>query len=85
MNRIVLHPRAKKFLQKITKRELSQIVQKLKTLRQNPFSRQLDIKKLETKTNYRLRVRSFRIIYSFYPENKIIYVEEIDFRGSVYN
>ncbi len=41
-----------------------------------------DVKKLQGRTGYRLRVGNFRIIFSF-SEN-ILYIEEIDNRGQIY-
>ena len=41
-----------------------------------------DVKKLQGRTGYRLRVGNFRIIFSF-SEN-ILYIEESDNRGQIY-
>ena len=41
-----------------------------------------DVKKLQGRTGYRLRVGNFRIIFSF-SEN-ILYIEEINNRGQIY-
>ena len=41
-----------------------------------------DVKKLQGRTGYRLRVGNYRIIFSF-SEN-ILYIEEIDNRGQIY-
>lgn len=41
-----------------------------------------DIKKLQGRTNYRLRVGDFRIIFD--KSGNILYIEKIDNRGQVY-
>lgn len=41
-----------------------------------------DVKKLQGRTGYRLRVGNFRIIFDF--AGNIIYIEEIDSRGQIY-
>lgn len=84
MNKVVFHPEAKKFLRKISKKDLRQIVNKLELLQKNPFSNRLDIKRLATKNSYRLRVGTIRVIYELHLKQKIIYIRNIDFRGGVY-
>lgn len=41
-----------------------------------------DVKKLQGRTGYRLRVGNFRIIFD--RTGNIIYIEEIDNRGQIY-
>ncbi len=41
-----------------------------------------DVKKLQGRTGYRLRVGNFRIIFDF--AGNIIYIEEVDSRGQIY-
>lgn len=41
-----------------------------------------DVKKLQGRTGYRLRVGNFRIIFS--SSENILYIEEIDNRGQIY-
>lgn len=41
-----------------------------------------DVRKLQGRTGYRLRVGNFRIIYD--TSGNILYIEEIDNRGQIY-
>lgn len=41
-----------------------------------------DVKKLQGRPGYRLRVGNFRIIFD--KEGNIVYIEEIDSRGQIY-
>jgi mRNA interferase RelE/StbE len=85
MFNIVLHPRADKFLLKISKNDQKQIILKIQKLKSNPFNAELDIKKLATtQRSYRLRIRRFRIIYELDSDKKTIYINDIDFRGNIY-
>ncbi len=54
----------KKFIKSRTKKELELIDQKLTILSFDPFSDELDIKKLKGyESRYRLRIGKYRIIY----------------------
>lgn len=41
-----------------------------------------DVKKLQGRTGYRLRIGTFRIIFN--SSKNILYIEEIDNRGQIY-
>ncbi len=41
-----------------------------------------DVKKLQGRIGYRLRVRNFRIIFDL--EGNVLFIEEIDNRGQIY-
>ena len=67
---------ALKFLQKqdiLTQKRIIKAINKL------PFG---DVKKLQGRTGYRLRIGDFRIIFD--KKGNIIYIEKIDNRGEIY-
>jgi len=85
MIKVVFHPQTKKFLKKITRQDLVQVIKKIEQLQKNPFDKQLDIKKLATKGNsYRLRIGKIRVIYEIDFKKNILYIYDIDFRGNIY-
>lgn len=79
------HPRATKFLDKIPLKLSRGVVKKLDVLQNDPFSKQLNISPLKgAKSSWRLRVGNIRVVYEVDKESKTIYVQDIDFRGSIY-
>ncbi|WP_397386551.1 type II toxin-antitoxin system RelE family toxin [Paenibacillus roseipurpureus] len=76
---------ALKYLQKLDKPTRTRIVQHLQILSENPYHTELDIKRMQGTTgDYRLRVGSFRVIYSVKDAVLLIYVIKIGSRGDVY-
>jgi len=75
---VFIHESAQKFLDKIEKKTQEGITEHLKKLAENPYSTQLDIKKLKGLKNkpdlFRLRVGEYRTIY-FVKENAILITE----------
>jgi len=85
MIKVFFHPKTKRFLKKITHKDLVQVIKKIEQLQKNPFDKQLDIKKLATKGNsYRLRIGKIRVIYEVDFRKNILYIYDIDFRGNIY-
>ena len=84
---IFIHGSARKFMDKLDEKKYLHIKEYLKKLAENPFSNQLDIKKLKGikggQDAFRLRVGEYRIIY-FIQENKI-WVTEIMIRNKGYD
>ena len=85
MIKIAYSSRAIKFLKKSPQNLRPRIILKIKLLSENPLRSDLNIKKLSgTKRSYRLRIGNIRVIYELKMEEKIVYIHEIGFRGSVY-
>ncbi|MFN4212853.1 MAG: type II toxin-antitoxin system RelE family toxin [Microgenomates group bacterium] len=85
MYKICYHPRVEKFLKKLPKQITKKIFEKIEILKKNPFSFQLDSKKLiTTEKSYRLKIGKIRVVYEINTQNKLIYVHYIDFRGNIY-
>jgi len=79
------HPNCFKKLKKIPASDGEKVLLKIKQLAKNPFSRNLDIRKLaNTKNSFRLRIGDLRVIYELEDKKKIIWIWEIDYRGKVY-
>lgn len=82
---ILYHPRAMKFLRKISKREAKIIIDHIGKLNAYPHLIGLDVKKLtHTKQSYRMRVGNIRVIFEIHILDKTIYIHDIDFRGNIY-
>ena len=75
-----------KFIKKRVPREKERILQKFEELKINPYpaSEKLDIKKLQGKSGFRLRVGTYRFLYDVLDDELIIYMEEADNRGDIY-
>jgi len=65
--RLLLHPYVNKFLERIDKKSSDDIKSHLRKLADDPFDRELNIKKLKGRDKkpvpFRLRVKDYRIIY----------------------
>ena len=72
----------KKDLGKIEKQHLSGILKRIAALAENP--RPSDCKKLSAQNVYRVRQRSYRIIYQIFDEHLVVIVVAVGSRGSVY-
>lgn len=84
---IFLHDAARKVLTRLDKKTQDSIKDHLRKLAENPYSRQLDIKKLKGLQNkpdlFRLRIGDYRIIY-FLQENAV-WITEIMTREKGYD
>lgn len=80
--KIVLSPRAVKQYNKIGSKDRQKVNRKIGLLSRDP----LIGKTLqgEYKGEYSLRAWPLRIIYTFDPDEQIIQIEDIDYRGDVY-
>ncbi|EOS58458.1 MULTISPECIES: type II toxin-antitoxin system RelE family toxin [Paenibacillus] len=74
-----------KYLQKQDITTRNRILDHLKILSENPRHPELDIKRMQGMENhFRLRVGSFRVIYSVIDNELIIIVVKIGSRGDIY-
>lgn len=60
------------------------IIDKIKKLAIDPYSKELDIKKLKGIDGYRLRVGEYRIIYDLDKGQLIVQIVKIQSRGNIY-
>ncbi len=77
---------ALKYLQKLDKSTRTRITNILQVLSEDPFHPELDIKRLKGTDNdyYRLRIASYRVVYSVENEMLMIYIIKIGPRGDIY-
>lgn len=81
----VYHPTVAKKLKRIHPNDRKRILAKLRSLAKNPRDQALDVKKLaNTENTYRLRTGDLRAIFEIAEEERIIYIWDIDYRGSIY-
>lgn len=86
MYEIVINRKIGKRLAKLSASEQKKIKKVLRDLKKSPLPKGRDLKKLHSKKYpiWRIRIGDLRIIYAFFPKEKIIKVVKIDFRGRVY-
>lgn len=76
---------ALKYLKKLDKPTRTRIYNHLKILSQDPYHSELDIKRMQGTTDeYRLRIGTYRVIYSVENNRLLIYIIKIGPRGDVY-
>ncbi len=81
MYKLVIRPKAEKNFSRLPQRLQQKILNSLKKLKNDPFQKSLDVKKLVgTKKSYRMRVGGLRIIYEMNTDLKEISVTDVDFR-----
>lgn len=84
MYKAIFHPRTKKFLKNVTKKEFDSILRCVDILQRNPLSNKLNIKKLTNMSGYRLRVGKIRVLYELDIKNSTVYIHLVGYRGNVY-
>jgi mRNA interferase RelE/StbE len=72
---------SKKFLKKLDKHEAGMIVNKIYSMRENPFR---NLKRLQGNKLWRLRIGDYRAIVDVIVSNNKIFVVKIGKRGGVY-
>lgn len=82
---IEFYRKALRYIQKLDKPTRKRISKEIKLLSEDPFHPGLDIRRLQGTINeYRLRVGSYRVVYSVENEILYIYIIKIGPRGDVY-
>ena len=86
MYKIIYHKRVIKFIKKRVPKEKEKILKTIKKLKSNPYptDTNLDIKKLQDRYGFRLRVGDYRFLYDVIDDELIIYIEDADNRGDIY-
>jgi mRNA interferase RelE/StbE len=80
--KIYIKPTAVKELQKIPKRDVSKIIEKIRSLSSNP--RPPGCEKLSADEKYRVRQGRYRIVYSIEDDILVVLVIKIGHRKDVY-
>lgn len=82
---IKFHKNAIKAIQKLDKSTRNRILDQISILSENPRSPELNTKKMQgTKNQFRLRVGSYRIVYSILNDELIIIIIRVGSRGDIY-
>ena len=85
MYKVFYHRRARKHLKKLPKADQIKIATKVSKLQLNPLNHELDIVRYQkAKKSWRVRTGNLRIIYTFNSKQKIILIEFLGYRGSIY-
>jgi mRNA interferase RelE/StbE len=84
--KILLHKKVIKFISSRTIKEKHKIKNKFSQIEINPYptNKQLDIKKLQGKNGFRLRIGNYRFIYDVIDDELIVYMENANSRGNIY-
>jgi mRNA interferase RelE/StbE len=81
---IVYTKQVVKTLQKMPVSIARSILQKIEQIAEDSFKSQLNVKKLQNREGYRLRVGDWRILYEVQQEKILILVLKIGLRKEVY-
>ena len=75
-----------KFIKKRIPKEKAKILEQFEKLKLNPYpsNTQLDLKKLQGVSGFRLRIGDYRFLYEVVDSELIIYMEDADNRGDIY-
>lgn len=84
MYQVVYTKQAARALQKMPRNLASQVRQKLDRLAKDPYAANNNVKKLQDRPGYRLRVGDWRVIYELEDDVLRILVLKIAPRGEVY-
>ena len=84
MYKIIFAKDAQKTLLRLPRNTANLIRQKLEQLAEDPFTSSLNVKKLQNRTGYRLRIGDWRVIYELQNDELIILILKIAPRGEVY-
>ena len=86
MYRIVYHKSVVKFIKKRVPKEKEKILERLEQLKLNPYpdNESMDIKKLQGRVGFRLRIGNYRFLYDVVDDELVIYMEKADNRGDIY-
>ncbi|MEZ5690527.1 MAG: type II toxin-antitoxin system RelE/ParE family toxin [Rickettsiales bacterium] len=60
------------------------IINKIRQIAENPYATNNNVKKLQGRDGYRLRVGDWRIIYELHDDILIMIILEMDSRGGIY-
>ena len=84
MYQLKYRKKARNYLARLPRKIKTTIIEKLHELCKNPNNSELDIKRLEGSSSFRLRIGQYRVIYTLHADVLIIEVVKVGSRGDVY-
>jgi len=82
---VKFHKNALKSIQKLDSSTRNRILDHINILSENPRNSELDIKIMQGFENrFRLRIGSYRVVFSIYKDQLIIVIIRIGSRGDIY-
>ena len=86
--KVKIRKNSKKFLDRLSSKDRERIISKIRDFRSwlTGENVTVDVKKLKGKWKgfYRIRTGKIRILLKVYPEDRLIEIYDIDYRGDVY-
>jgi len=86
MYKVNYHKQVVKFIKKRIPKDKNKILEKIEELKLNPYptNQNLDVKKLQGKNGFRLRVNDYRFLYDVIDNELTIYMEDANNIGDIY-
>jgi len=82
---VKIERKVQKFLNSLREKDRKEIIKKIQILSENPFSKELDIKKMKGEEDiFRLRSGQLRLLYKIYKESYLIIVFKGAYRKDIY-
>jgi len=82
--KIIFKKEATKSLNRLPRNVANTIREKLEAIAANPYADHPNVKKLQGREGYRLRVGDWRVIYEIQNDQLVILVLRVALRGEVY-
>ena len=82
--RVEFSKEAANFLEKQDKKTAARIFARIKKLAEDPYAPNNNVRKLQGRDGYRLRIGDVRVIYEIYDDILLVDVLDIGYRGGIY-
>lgn len=82
MKQVIFHTRALRTLARIPRNEADRIRQKIYQYASDPVSLKMNVRKLQGRAGFRLRIGIWRVIFD--ENGEVLDVLDVDSRGSIY-
>ncbi len=82
MKQVIFHTRALRTLARIPRNEADRIRQKIYQYASDPTFLKMNVKKLQGRAGFRLRIGNWRVIFD--ENGEVLDVLDVDSRGSIY-
>ncbi len=82
--RIEYRREAVRYLERLSPRDRERILDGIESLGEDPYSRDLDIKRLKNRSGFRLRIGKYRVLYERFEDRLLLLVVAVRPRGDAY-